>query len=370
MDARRQERIAIHGSAANPRYDPRSTVIERASVGCRRVLRGRTEKRLWRGRAIRSTADGWFRSGAWFGSLDLSEDQKPQRAPSERDSVFDIERALNQIANGVSHRRADRDLEFLDQPELRPIRLQLEYLKPELAFKALGVRSTVVVFGSTTLIDPERAQRQLAEAERASRDAPGDERVDEALQRARSALAKSHYYAVARELGQRIGRYGEGPLDNRLVVVTGGGPGAMEAANRGAHDVGAASVGLNITLPSEQQPNPYITPELSFQFRYFALRKLHFVMRARALVTFPGGFGTLDELFGTLCLIQTGKREPLPVILVGADHWKAAVDFDYLCNEHMITESHLKLFEYAESASEIMSLIEAWYANRGRSVLE
>jgi uncharacterized protein (TIGR00730 family) len=300
----------------------------------------------------------------------LNEDRKSRQSPSDPNTGFDAESAQKQIAGGASHRRADRDLEFLDQPELRSIRLQLEYLKPELAFKKLGVHSTIVVFGSTTLIDPEDAQRQLEEAEQVSRLAPGDERANETLRRARGALAKSHYYAIARDLGRRIGRYGEGPLDNRLVVVTGGGPGAMEAANRGAHDVGAASVGLNITLPNEQQPNPYITPELSFQFRYFALRKLHFVMRARALITFPGGFGTLDELFGTLCLIQTGKREPLPVILVGADYWKSAIDFDYLCNEHMIQESHLNLFDYAESVEEIMSLIEAWYADRGRSVLE
>ncbi len=278
--------------------------------------------------------------------------------------------AREQIANGANHTRADRDLEFLDLPELRPVRLQLEYLKPELAFQKLGVRSTIVVFGSTTSIAPEDAQRRLDEAEQASRIAPGDERAKEALQQSRAVLTKSRYYAIARELGQRVGRSGEGPLDNRLVVVTGGGPGVMEAANRGAHDVGAASVGLNITLPAEQQPNPYITPELSFQFRYFAVRKLHFVMRARALVTFPGGFGTLDELFGILCLIQTGKREPLPVILVGAEFWKSAIDFDFLCNERMIQKSHLQLFDYAESADEIMSLIEAWYAARGQSVLE
>jgi uncharacterized protein (TIGR00730 family) len=300
----------------------------------------------------------------------LNEDRKKSQPPTGADTGFDPESAREQITNGVSHRRADRDFEFLDQPELRPVRLQLEYLKPELAFKRLGVRSTVVVFGSTTFISPEDAQQRLAEAEQAARLTPGDEPAQEALDRARAALDKSRYYAIAREFGQRIGRYGEGPLDNRLIVVTGGGPGAMEAANRGAHDVGAASVGLNITLPEEQQPNPYITPELSFQFRYFALRKLHFMMRARALVTFPGGFGTLDELFGTLCLIQTGKREPLPVILVGADFWKSTVDLDFLCNEHMIRKSHLKLFDYAESAEEIMSLIEAWYAARDQTILE
>jgi len=300
----------------------------------------------------------------------LSQDRPTHPRPTALESDFDAASASEQIANGANHRRADRDLEFLNQPELRPVRLQLEYLKPELAFEKLGIRSTIVVFGSTTLISPEDAQRELDEAERALARAPGDERAGEALRRARSALAKSRYYAIARELGRRIGEYGEGPLDNRLVVVTGGGPGAMEAANRGAHDVGAKSVGLNIVLPTEQRPNPYITPALSFQFRYFALRKLHFMMRARALVAFPGGFGTLDELFGTLCLVQTGKREPLPIILVGADFWKSAIDFDYLLDEGMIRESHLQLFEYAESADEIVSRIEAWYAARGQSVLE
>jgi hypothetical protein len=311
-----------------------------------------------------------FAADAWIGGSRLTKDRKSKQSLSEPETAFDAEQAREEIAKGSAYRRADRDLEFLSQPELRPIRLQLEYLKPELEFQKLGIRSTIVIFGSTTLIDPDDAQRQLEEAERAVRLAPDDERAKATLQRVRGALAKSHYYAIARELGRLIGRYGEGPLDNRLVVVTGGGPGAMEAANRGAHDVGAVSVGLNIALPQEQEPNPYVTPDLSFEFRYFALRKLHFMMRARALITFPGGYGTLDELFETLCLIQTGKCEPLPVILVGAEYWKSAIDFNYLCNEHMIQREHLDLFEYAESAEEIMPRIEAWYAARGRSVIE
>ena len=300
----------------------------------------------------------------------MTQKRKPKRSRSRSKASFDASRAQEEIANGETHRRADRDLELLDQPELRSVRLQLEYLKPELAFEKLGIRATIVIFGSTTLLDPDDARRQLKAAERAVRLAPDDERANELLQRARGALAKSHYYAIARELGQRIGRFGEGPGDHRLVVATGGGPGAMEAANRGAHDVGAASVGLNIALPLEQQPNPYITPELSFQFRYFALRKLHFTLRARALVAFPGGFGTLDELFETLCLIQTGRREAIPVVLVGAEFWKSVIDFNFLCSEGMIQPSHLDLFEYAESAEEIMSRIEAWYADRGRPIVE
>lgn len=300
----------------------------------------------------------------------MARDLRPRQSFSDPEDASRASDARENTADGTAPVGSDPDFEFMDQPELRPIRLQLEYLKPELAFEKLGVRSTIVVFGSTTLIDPDDAQRQLEEAEQASRLAPGDERRDQRLQRARGELAKSRYYAIARELGQRIGRYGDGPLDNRLVVVTGGGPGAMEAANRGAHDVGAVSVGLNIALPAEQEPNPYVTPELSFEFRYFALRKLHFMLRARALVAFPGGYGTLDELFETLCLIQTGKREPLPVILVGAVHWKSTVDFDFLYRENMIQRAHLDLFQYAESADEIMSRIETWYADRGRSVLE
>ncbi len=300
----------------------------------------------------------------------MTEDRKTAQSLVEPDTASELSHARNRTENGSAPERADRDLEFLAQPELRAVRLQIEYLKPELAFEKLGIRSTIVVFGSTTLIDPDAAQRQLKQAEGAVRLAPDDEGAQAALQRARGALSKSHYYAIARELGRCVGRYGEGPLDNRLVVVTGGGPGAMEAANRGASDVGAVSVGLNVALPHEQQPNPYITPELRFEFHYFALRKLHFVMRARALITFPGGFGTLDELFEILCLIQTGKREPLPVILVGAEYWKSVIDFDYLCSEGMIQQAHLDLFEYAESAEEIMSRIEAWYAVRGRSVVE
>jgi uncharacterized protein (TIGR00730 family) len=248
--------------------------------------------------------------------------------------------------------------------ELRAVRLQLEYLEPERAFNELGIAHTIVVFGSTRLLDPEVARQRLANAREAAR---GDE-DDEDVARARAALARSRYYEVGRELGRIVGSCGAGPEDHRLVIVTGGGPGGMEAANRGAHEVGAASVGLNITLPREQQPNPYVSPELSFQFRYFGLRKLHFMLRARALVALPGGYGTLDELFETLCLIQTRKREPLPVILVGEQFWRRAVDFDFLVAEGMIDAADLALFEFAETAQEIWERILRWYEARDRSV--
>jgi uncharacterized protein (TIGR00730 family) len=270
------------------------------------------------------------------------------------------------IRASASHVRADRDLALLAREELRAVRLQLEYLKPELAFADLGVDHTIVVFGSTRLSDPELARTHLAEAEALSRNGGSGE----ALERARAALERSRYYDIGRELGRLVGFCGRGPGDHRLVVVTGGGPGGMEAANRGAHEVGAASVGLNITLPQEQDPNPYLTPELSFQFRYFALRKLHFMLRARALVALPGGYGTFDEIFETLCLIQTGRRARLPVILVGERFWRRAVDFDFLVEEGMIDAADLDLFEFAETAQDIWQRILRWYEVRNQSIFD
>lgn len=267
-------------------------------------------------------------------------------------------------------RRADQDLELLARPELRAVRLLLEYLKPELGLADHSIRHTIVVFGSTRLLDPDLARHKLAQAERDAAHAPDAAGVPAALRAARLALEQSRYYAIGREFGRIVGRCGEGALDNRLVVVTGGGPGAMEAANRGAHEVNAASVGLNITLPREQQPNPYQTPSLSFQFRYFALRKLHFMLRARALVALPGGYGTFDELFETLCLIQTGKRSPLPVVLVGEEFWRSAIDFDFLVERGMIDAAEVALFGFAESAEAIWETIVRWYAERGRSVFD
>jgi uncharacterized protein (TIGR00730 family) len=267
-------------------------------------------------------------------------------------------------------RRADRDAALLGRPELRPLRLQLEYLGAELRLTDHGIRHAIVVFGSTHLLDPEVAREQVETAERRATRVGGDPQADAELRRARRALERSRFYALGRELGRIVGRCGEGPGDNRLVIITRGGPGAMEAANRGAREVGAASVGLNIALPREQRPNPYLTPGLCFQFRYFALRKLHFMLRARALVALPGGYGTFDELFETLCLIQTGKRTPLPVVLVGESFWRRAVDFDYLLEEEMITPRDLELFCFAESAQGVWEVIVRWYAERGRSVLD
>jgi uncharacterized protein (TIGR00730 family) len=288
--------------------------------------------------------------------------ERDDRSAPDTPSEASPEELLARIRASGAHLRADRDPALLARTELRPVRLLLEYLKPELAFEDLGIENTIVVFGSTRLPDPELARADL---EKAGSSTPGD--PDE-IERQQTAHARSHYYEIGRELGRIVGRFGLGPGDHRLVVMTGGGPGAMEAANRGAHDVAAASIGLNITLPREQQPNPYITPHLSFQFRYFALRKLHFMLRARALVALPGGYGTLDEVFETLCLIQTGKRAPLPVILVGERFWRRAVDFDFLVEQGMIDAGELALFDFAETAQEAWDKIRAWYDARNLSI--
>jgi len=197
--------------------------------------------------------------------------------------------------------------------------------------------------------------------------APDDMALGRRLAIARRVLEKSRYYDVARDFGRIVGG-AEGPEGNRLAIVTGGGPGMMEAANRGARDAGARSVGLNITLPHEQYPNPYLSPGLCFRFRYFAIRKLHFLLRARALVVFPGGFGTLDELFETLTLIQTRKIAPVPVILVGRAYWARAFDPDFLVDEGVIDPEDRDLFWYAENAQEIWDDIRRWYDRAGKSL--
>jgi hypothetical protein len=275
---------------------------------------------------------------------------------------------LKQILQGTSYRQADDDVEFLHRDENRGIRLQLEYLKPELTLQAHGVGYTIVVFGSSRIVEPRAAQAEVDALQAALEADPGNREQRRRLRIAKSLRDKCRYYDMAREFGRLVAESGGGPRDCRLVVMTGGGPGTMEAANRGASDAGAASVGLNIHLPHQQFPNPYITPELCFRFRYFALRKLHFLMRARALVAFPGGFGTFDELFGTLTLVQTGKIAPVPIVLVGASYWRRAFDVDFLCDEGVIDEEDRDLFWYAESAQEIWQGILRWYEKAGSSI--
>ncbi len=256
-----------------------------------------------------------------------------------------------------AYRLAFLDDEFILQQELRPVRLQLELLKPELLMQKNKIESTVVIFGSARLQDQQTAKKQLDEIEESARQSPGDASLQARLRAARRSLANSRYYEEARKLAAIISKNCQYSEKKTHVVITGGGPGIMEAANRGAAEMNAVSIGLNIVLPHEQAPNPFITPELCFQFHYFAIRKMHFLLRARALIVFPGGFGTLDELFETLTLIQTAKIKPMPVLLFGADFWRKVINFEALVEEGTISAEDINLFTYVESAEEAWSHI-------------
>ena len=249
------------------------------------------------------------------------------------------------------------DTEFLQREELRSLRIGLELLKPELIQREEGVRSTIVVFGSARLLESVAAEHALHVAEEAAARTPNDPTHQQKVAIARRQLVLSKYYDVAREFSRLVSSTCQIDGHCDYVIVTGGGPGIMEAANRGAADVGAKSIGLNITLPHEQYPNPYITPRLSFQFRYFAIRKMHFLIRAKALVAFPGGFGTLDELFETLTLLQTGKTENVMVVLVGREFWERLINWQWLVENGFIAQRDLRLFHYAETAQEAWDLI-------------
>ena len=256
-----------------------------------------------------------------------------------------------------SYRLAYADTDFLLKDELRPVRLQLELLKPELLQQEYGIHSTIVIFGSTRIPDVKTATKQLQKAETAAAASPTDAALSRKVKIARRILDKVHYYDEAQELGRIITTESREGSGCEAVVITGGGPGLMEAANRGACEAGGKSIGLNIVLPREQCPNPYITPELSFQFHYFAVRKMHFLMRARALVAFPGGFGTLDELFETLTLIQTKKVKPVPILLFGKEYWQRIIDFDALVDEGTIDPQDLNLIQYVETAKQAWDVI-------------
>ncbi len=245
---------------------------------------------------------------------------------------------------------AFQDTDFLLRDDLRPVRFQLELLKAELALGEAGIDSMFVFYGSARIPAPEEAQGVMDAA-----------KTPEAVAIAERLVAKSHYYNVARELAALVSCK-DASGDNRcFTVCSGGGPSIMEAANRGAADVGAPSVGLNIVLPFEQVPNPYVTPGLSFQFHYFALRKMHFLMRAKAVAVFPGGFGTFDEMFELLTLVQTGKVAALPILLYGRDFWGRVVNFEALADEGVIARSDLKLFHIVETAEEGWAIVKAHY---------
>jgi uncharacterized protein (TIGR00730 family) len=251
-----------------------------------------------------------------------------------------------------SYRLAFTDTDFLVREELRPVRMQLELLKPELVQSEQGIKSTIVIFGSARILPPEVAAERVTLAKAGADSA--------SLKQAEMHLQMSRYYEEARVFAEMVtvrSRDHETPI----YVVTGGGPGIMEAGNRGAFEVNGKSIGLNIVLPHEQAPNPYITPELCFQFHYFALRKMHFLMRSIALVCFPGGFGTLDELFETMTLIQTGKCRRRPILLFGRDFWTRLINFDLLIETGMISANDVNLFHFVETAEEAWSHLETEY---------
>ncbi|MFW5931465.1 MAG: TIGR00730 family Rossman fold protein [Desulfohalobiaceae bacterium] len=255
--------------------------------------------------------------------------------------------------SSATYRLAFQDQDFLLRRELRPTRIQLEMLKPELTLQDHGVESTVVIYGSARIPDPETARTRVSSLQQELEQSPGDPKLDRELKRARRDLDNSSYYQEARKLGRIIASNS----DSKLLVITGGGPGIMEAANRGAHDAGAKSIGLNIVLEHEQVPNQYVSPELCFQFHYFATRKMHFMIRSKGLVAFPGGFGTLDEVFETLTLLQTRKIKPIPVILFGRNFWQRLLNFEVLVEEGTINQQDLELFHFVETAEQAWEII-------------
>lgn len=271
---------------------------------------------------------------------------------------------LKAIIAHPSYRLAHEDQDLLADVDSRPIRLQLELMKPERYLRRHKIQSTVVVFGSARVPSPQQAQAALADVQARACSNPEDDSLPAAMALARQQVRQSHYYEVARSFSEIVSQRFQEEGRRDFVVVTGGGPGIMEAANRGAFDAGARSIGLNITLQHEQAPNPFITPGLCFQFRYFGLRKMHFLMRARALVVFPGGFGTMDELFEVLTLVQTGKVRRVPIVLVGTEFWRKAVNFDFLIEEGYIGEQDVQLFTLVNTAEEIIATLQKFYGGK------
>ncbi|TWT46728.1 LOG family protein [Botrimarina hoheduenensis] len=286
---------------------------------------------------------------------DFSLDARRPELPPE------VEANRLAIINSPTYTLAEKDTEWLRDSSMRPVRMQLELQKTEVLLRRAGVESTVVVFGGTQIVPRDEAEQKLAEANAELAANPDDFRVQRNVVRAKTRLKKSRFYNECREFAKLVS--GRCQIDGKcaFVVTTGGGPGVMEAGNRGAFEIGAKSIGLNIELPHEQEPNPYITPELCFQFHYFAMRKFHFILRAAALVVFPGGFGTLDELFNCLCLRQTGRMQAIPIILYGKEYWDSVINFQALADEGVIADDHLDLISYAETPAEAWDLIAKFH---------
>ena len=294
--------------------------------------------------------DGLSMSSASNDSRFLSDDQRL------------IAQNLDQIIASDTYKLAHHDLELLNSPSMRGVRMLLEISKPELRLEEAGITSTVIVFGGARVKKRSAAELCLAESIDALKADPNSKSLQRRVEQARRLIEFSSFYDSAREFAFLASRYGQTkdsstPCCSTHVIVTGGGPGIMEAANRGAFDAGCRSIGFNIDLPHEQHPNPYITPDLCFKFNYFSLRKFHFVMRSVGAILFPGGFGTLDELFEVLTLRQVGAKKAMPIILFGTDYWSRLIDFDFMADSGLIDDEDRQLIQFADTATEAWNLI-------------
>ena len=269
-----------------------------------------------------------------------------------------VSKNLELIISSSNYQLAHEDRELLNSDEMRGVRMLLEINKPEKILEEQNILSTIIVFGGASLSDKSSIDHRIELAKNSLTKDPSSSNLERELTRLKNLQSISHYYDSAREFAKIVSRQNQKDHCNSHVIVTGGGPGIMEAANRGAFDADCKSIGLNISLPNEQHPNAYITPGLCFKFNYFALRKFHFVMRSVAAVFFPGGFGTFDELFELLTLRQTGMKTQIPIILFGRDYWSKVINFQFLSDHGLISDEHMNLFQYADSASEAWDIIK------------
>ena len=266
---------------------------------------------------------------------------------------------LNLIINSDNYKLAYEDIDLLSRNEMRGVRMLLEITKPDLILEEKKILSTIIIFGGASIAEASKTKEKIDDIKKLIKKNPSSVLLKRNLNRLENLLSMSHYYQSAREFSKLASINNQSKSCNSHVIVTGGGPGIMEAANRGAFEANCKSIGLNISLPNEQIPNAFITPGLCFKFNYFALRKIHFVMRSIGAVFFPGGFGTLDELFELLTLRQTGMKNKIPIILFGREYWDKIINFEYLADLGLISDEHLNLFEYADTASEAWEIIKS-----------
>ena len=266
---------------------------------------------------------------------------------------------LNLIINSDTYKLAYEDIGLLNRNEMRGVRMLLEITKPDLILEENKILSTIIIFGGASITEESKTEEKIEDIKKLIKKNPSSVLLKRNLNRLENLLSMSHYYQSAREFSKLASINNQSKSCNSHVIVTGGGPGIMEAANRGAFEANCKSIGLNISLPNEQIPNAFITPGLCFKFNYFALRKIHFVMRSIGAVFFPGGFGTLDELFELLTLRQTGMKNKIPIILFGKEYWDKIINFEYLADLGLISDEHLNLFEYADTASEAWEIIKS-----------